>query len=94
MRDLSLLIIVGGKVLRDTFSLLTEVDVVVAVVALQLPVGDFDDATADAVEEFTVVRDCQDGARVAFQFALKPAECLEVQVIGRLIQHQQVGLHH
>ena len=57
-------------------------------VAVQVAVGDLDNAVADAVEEFTVVRDGQNGARVVAQLILKPAQSLEVQVIGRLIEHQ------
>ena len=88
-----MLVIISGELLCFAIHFLSEIIVVVAVVAVQVSIGDFDDAVADAVEEFTVVRDGQNCARVVAQLILKPAQCLEVQVIGRLIEHQQIRLH-
>ena len=56
-----------------------------AVVQKQQPVD-------DTVQEITVVRHDQQGARVVRQGLLKDLAGGDVQVVGRLVEHQQVGL--
>ena len=45
----------------------------------------------DVVEEGAVVRDEQDGAGVVLQRGLEELERLDVEVVGRLVEHQHVG---
>ena len=55
-----------------------------AAVELQDPAG-------DVVEEVAVVRDRHDGARVLGQVPLEPGHRLGVEVVGGLVEEQQVG---
>ncbi len=56
-----------------------------AAVELEDPVG-------DVVEEVAVVGDRHDRARVLLQEALEPVDRLGVEVVGRLVEQQQVGV--
>ena len=46
------------------------------------------------IHEITVVRDEQQGAGVATQPVLQPQAGIKIQVVGRLIQKQQIGRPH
>ena len=51
-----------------------------------------EDPLGDVVEEVAVVRDGDDRARVLLQVPLQPGDRLGVEVVGRLVEQQQVGL--
>ncbi len=51
-----------------------------------------EDAADGAVQEAPVVADDDDGVGVAREVALEPERALEVEVVGRLVEQQQVGL--
>ena len=55
---------------------------------------DMRDARADLVEEIPVVRYDQQDAFVAFQPALEPQDGRQVQVVGWLVEQQDVGPAH
>ncbi|MNX87325.1 hypothetical protein D3C86_1192500 [compost metagenome] len=67
---------------------------VVAHVLGELPEVQLDHAVGHVVEEVAIVGDQDDGPGVGGQVALEPGDGLGVQVVGRLVQHQQVGLGH
>jgi hypothetical protein len=67
------------------------VGVVVARVRSHLSTVDLDDAAHHAVHHVAVVAGQQDGARVVAQPALQPDDALDVQVVGGLVQQQQLG---
>ncbi len=69
-----------------------EVIVVVAPVTLQLAVIDVEDAVDELVEEVAVVGDHQDRPRIALEIIAEPLERFEVEVVRRLVEHQEVGL--
>ena len=52
---------------------------------------DLGDPLGDVVEEVAVVSDGDDGARVGGQVLLQPQHGLGVEVVGGLVQEQQVG---
>jgi hypothetical protein len=63
------------------------------VVALErdaLAAVELEDPAGDVVEEVAVVRDRDDGALVLGQEALEPRDRLGVEVVGRLVEEQQV----
>ena len=63
------------------------------VVALErdaLAAVELEDPVGDVVEEVAVVRDGDDGARVLGEEALEPGDRLGVEVVGRLVEEQQV----
>jgi hypothetical protein len=53
---------------------------------------ELEDPARDVVEEIAVVGDGHDGALVVGQVALEPCDRLGVEVVGRLVEQQQVGL--
>mmetsp|Transcript_58812 Transcript_58812/g.144165 ORF Transcript_58812/g.144165 Transcript_58812/m.144165 type:complete len:786 (-) Transcript_58812:478-2835(-) len=65
---------------------------VVAVVALRLAALHIDDLVANAVQELTIVRHDNHGDLLVDEELLHPLDALEVEVIGRLVEQQQVGL--
>ena len=64
------------------------------VVALPRDAGaavELEDPAGDVVEEVAVVGDGDDRARVLVQVVLEPGHALGVEVVGRLVEQQQVG---
>ena len=53
---------------------------------------ELEDPLGDVVEEVAVVGDRDDGARVLLQEAFEPVDRLGVEVVGRLVEQQQVGV--
>ena len=90
--DLLLLELVGADARFKALLALGDVAGVVAVVLLGGAHQDLHHAGTDMVEKVTVVRDDQHAAAVGGQIVFKPGERLHVQVVGRLIQQQQIGL--
>jgi hypothetical protein len=80
----------GGDLLADGLGF--EVGGVVAGVRVGLAVRDLDDPCGDQVEEVAVVGDEDDGAGVALEEALQPADRVGVEVVGRFVEEQQVRL--
>ena len=65
------------------------------VVALQrnpFAAVDFQDPLGNVVQEISIVRDGNDGAGVPGQVLLQPGNAFGIQVVGRFVQQQQVGL--
>ena len=60
----------------------------------ELPAIDLDDARREPLEERAIVRDEHDGARVLGQERLEPRDGVDVEVVGRLVEHEQVRLGH
>ena len=54
---------------------------------------DFDDGLDDGVHEVAVVGNHQNGTAVIQQVALKPEQRDQVEVVRRLVEHQQIRLH-
>ena len=52
---------------------------------------ELEDPLGDVVEEVAVVGDRDDGAGVVLQEPLEPLDALGVEVVGRLVEQQQVG---
>jgi len=65
---------------------------IVATKGERAPLVDLEDPSGDVVEKVTVVRDGDDCALVRVQKSLEPGDRGGVEVVGRLIQEQQVGL--
>ena len=91
--NFALLIFVGGPLLFLACGLLGEISIVVAPVAVELSVTDFENIDADGIQEFAVVGDSQNRTAVLREVVLKPSERFEIEMVRRFIQHQDVGLH-
>ena len=57
----------------------------------QFAVFEMEDRIDGAVEEVAVVADQQHGVRIAGEIVLKPQRAFEVEIVGRLVEQQQVG---
>ena len=89
-RDLFVLIAFGLSKLFEHRVALLDVLAVVADVVGQPPQVNVGDPRDDGIEEVTVVRDEDDGVRIGMEIFLEPVACLEIEVIGRLVEQQQV----
>ena len=77
---------------REALGLLLQVGRVVALVGVRAAAVELEDPLGDVVEEVPVVGDGQDGALVVGEVLLEPQHALGVEVVGRLVEQQQVGL--
>ena len=92
--DLALLARVEGRLLRQLGGALLLERGVIAAVGARPAVLDVHHPVDHAIEELPVVRDQEQRARIRRQPALQPHDGIEVQVVGRLVQQQQVGAAH
>ncbi len=90
-RDRAFAALFRALFLRQARLLLLEPARVVALVGDPLAAVELEDPAGDVVEEVTVVRDRDDRALVLGQVLLEPRDRLGVEVVGRLVQQQQVG---
>lgn len=67
---------------------------IVAAVALDLLLLQMQRDIAHRIEKFAVVRNHDQRARIAMQPVFEPDDGVEVQVVGRLVEQQQVGAAH
>ena len=65
---------------------------VVALERIAAAAIEFENPLGDVVEEVAVVRDGDDRARVLLQMVFEPLDGLGVEVVGRLVEQQQIGL--
>ncbi len=79
-----------GDLLPDGFGL--QVGGVIARMRKAPAIGQLNDPRGDHIEEVAVVRDEDDGARKLVQKLLQPQNRLGIQVVGRLVQQQQIRL--
>ena len=75
---------------REPLLLLLEPRRVVALPGNAAAAIELENPAGDVVEEVAIVRDGDDGARVLLQEALEPRDRLGVEVVGRLVEQQQV----
>src|SRR5208337_1962726 len=83
-----------GGVLRLDFqrgALLLQVIIVVAGPCAELSAVQFHDARRQAAHEGTIMTDEQQGTVVVDHHVLEPGDGLDVQMIGRLVEQQEVG---
>ena len=92
--DFLLLVFVGRQQLHFVGLALDEVFVVIAPVPVQLRLPDFDDAADEFIQEGPVMRNQQNRAGIILQIFLKPLQCAEVEMVGRLVEQEQVRLLH
>ena len=78
--------LLGGQLLGP----LEQVFRVVAIVAFKLAVAQFDNGRSHGVEKMPVMGDHQQAARIARQELRDPFHRFGVQMVGRLIEHQEV----
>jgi len=69
-------------------------DVVVPVTAIpnKFRVRDLDDAPDKLIQEFAIVRDHDDCAGIILQIFLEPLERFKVEMVGRFVEQEDIGL--
>ena len=92
--DLLLLVLVGGILPLVASITFLKKGGVVARVGMQASVGDLVDGLNDLVHELAVVRNQEHGAGVGLEIVLEPEERDKVEVVGRFVEQEEVGLHH
>ena len=92
--DLGALIFVGGLLQLVAALALDQVGGVAALVFDQPSARDLDRTIGHAVEKVAVVRDQDDSARIVRQVILEPVARLEVEMVGRLVEHQKFRAAH
>ena len=90
-RSASCLARVGGLQPRLLGAHALEV-VVAAGVEVELAFADVQDGVDRVVQQLAVVADDQGGVRIFLQPRLEPQRAFQVEVVGRLVEQQQVGL--
>ena len=83
---------VGGLAVRFADRALALVEIVVARVGRDLAAVDLGDLGDDAVHEVAVVRRHQQRAGPRLEELLEPDDRLDVEVVGRLVHQQDLGL--
>ena len=94
MRTLGLLADMCSLLLVQAFGTLALEVAAVAGVQTRAALLQMQDVIDGAVEEFAVVRNHHQHARIAAQPLLQPQHRVEVEVIGRLVQQQQIRRRH
>ncbi len=94
MGDLPLLLHVGRLLQRELLRALPLELRIVAGVGLELPRVEVDDPVDHAVEKIAVVRDEQQRSRIAREPVLEPQHGVEIEVIGGLVEQQEVRAAH
>ena len=82
---------VASLLALEPFLLLLQPAGVVALEGEALAAIEFEDPLGDVVEEVPVVGDGDDRAGVVTEEPLEPVDRLGVEVVGRLVEQQQVG---
>ena len=92
--DVLLLPLVRGVRALEPRVALDDVLVVAERVADELAVLELDDLAADRADEGAIVRHQHERARVLGEVALQPLDGGQIEVVGRLVEQQQVRLAH
>ena len=90
--DLLALVAIRGHQLLAPLVLLRKVLGVIALIDRQPLVPDLDGAVDRHVEKIAVVRDEDVAEGIVLQIVLEPVARFEIEVVGRLVEQQQVGL--
>lgn len=77
----------AGRAFADEF-------IVVAPVAVNLTVANFQNLIEPGVEKFPVVGNCENGSGIVAEVVLESDERLRVEVVGGFVQHEWVRLQH
>ena len=92
MGPLGVLLDLGGGLQPVLFRAPRLEIVVAAGVELELALAQMQNGVDRIVEELAVVADNQGGMRIFLQTRFEPERALEIEIIGRLVEQQQIGL--
>jgi hypothetical protein len=94
VRALGLLALVRDLLLAQLLGAQTLERAVVAGVHLRLAVVEVHGVGDHAIEEFAIVRNDQQGALIAAQPFFQPQHGIEIEMVGGLVEQQQLGRRH
>ncbi len=94
VRYIALLFLEGRLLVRQLFAAHPLEGTVVAAVEGRALLFDMQDLVAHAVEKITVVRDKQQGPAILFQPGLEPDHGVQVEVVCRFVEKQEIGSAH
>ena len=89
--DAVALVFVGAQLLA-ALGLLRQILFVVAGVEVDALVPDLDDLVDGDVEKIAVVRDQYESVGIVAQIFFQPVAGFEIEMVGRLVEQQQIGL--
>ena len=78
--------------LGKALGLLAEIGRVIALIGNAPAAIELENPARHIVEEVAVMGDDQDGARIVAQMMLEPVHAFGIEMVGRLVEQQQVGL--
>ncbi|MPM40175.1 hypothetical protein SDC9_86815 [bioreactor metagenome] len=90
--DLCLFFFILAEFFQIPLFLLRHVEAVISRVEFRLTLHDLHDAGDHPVQKPAVVGDAQDGALVPGEILLQPLGGVEVQVVGGLVQQEDIGI--
>ena len=93
-RELLVELLLQHGLVRQPLVLLAQERGVVARPRREAPAVDLDDAGGEALEEGAIVRDEHHGARIVGEEVLQPGDCVDVEMVRRLVEQQDVRLRH
>ena len=94
MRTLHLFLLERALLLMQLLGALMLETGVVTGIKLRLALVQVQRMRGHAIEEFTIVRNQQQGARIFQQPLLQPQHGIQIQMVGRLVQQQQIRRRH
>ena len=89
--DFFSLIFVSSEVLLFAGRFFDDVLVVVASIAVEFGLRNFDNGADQLIEKFAVVGDHENGSRIISQIFLKPDEGFEVEMVGGFVEEKKIG---
>ena len=92
--DFFLLIFVSGELLLLACSFLFDVAVPIAAIANELRMRDLNNASDQSIQKFAIVRDHDDRPGIGSQVLLEPLQRFKIEMVGRLVEQEEVGFHH
>src|SRR5580700_1699781 len=90
--DLIMLVAVSGDELLAALVFLFEIFCVVALVDRKALVPDLNGAIDGDIEKIAVVRDEDVAERIVIEIILKPVARFKIEMIGRFVEKQEIGL--
>jgi hypothetical protein len=92
-RDFFLLIFVSGELLFFACRFLLDITVPVAPITHEFRVRDLYDTADKLIQEFAIVRDHDNRARITSQIFLEPLQRFEIEMIRWFVEQKKIGLH-
>ena len=91
MLDFGALLFVGGEFRRDPHVALAQIIRVIARVLGQSAARDFHRAACHPIEKIVIMRNQDDPAFVIVEIVFEPVARFDIQMVGRLVEHHEVG---